>query len=206
MTRFLLIRHALTDTIGQHLAGRARDVPLNEAGRRQAEDLARRVAAFNPVALYTSPLLRARETAAPLAERLGLTPRIEAALVELDFGEWTGVPFGQLDQNEAWHRFNRVRSRSRPPGGETMLEVQARAVSALEGFPEHHPHETVIMVSHGDVIRGLLLYYAGSPIDAIHRFEIEPASVSILDLDSERARILGVNLTPEYWDISKNTL
>jgi probable phosphomutase (TIGR03848 family) len=197
MTRFLLIRHALTDAIGVSIAGRARGVALNNEGRKQAEALAHRVASLKPVALYTSPLERTRETIAPLAKQLGLIPHLRAAFIEVDFGDWTGKTFAELREIDAWHRFNRARSRSRPPGGETMLEVQARAVAGIELLLERHPQGTIGVMSHGDVIRALVLYYTGAPVDLYQRIDVAPASVTVLDLDAESARVIRMNDTGE---------
>src|SRR5687767_1544713 len=88
-TRFLLIRHATTDTVGKRLAGRLPGVSLNEAGRAQAQQLAARLAGLPVAAIYSSPLERAVETARPLAQGLQLETAVCEAFLELDFGEWT---------------------------------------------------------------------------------------------------------------------
>jgi probable phosphoglycerate mutase len=92
-----------------------------------------------------------------------------------------GKPFSDLTELDQWKRYNDARSRARAPGGEFMLNVQARAWECMERIRDRHGHlpdATVAVVSHGDVIRGLLLLLLGMPIDHIHRLEIAPTSVS----------------------------
>jgi probable phosphoglycerate mutase len=196
MTTFLLIRHATNDTIGHRIAGRSAGISLNEAGRRQAEALAARLDGVRLAALYTSPLERTRETAAPLAARQGVEPVACEALLEIDYGAWTGLGLEELRQATGWREWNSFRSGNRVPGGETALEVQARMVRVLEMLARAHPGEAAVgLVSHGDPIRAALGYYAGIPIDLLGRLEISPASASVLQLETWGARILRVNDT-----------
>ena len=117
MTTFLLIRHAAHDLLGRRLAGRMPGVSLNGEGRRQVERLAERLAGASIRAVISGPLERARETAEPLARGLGLPVQISAAVDEIDFGEWTGLPFAELDQDPRWCWFNTFRSGARAPCG-----------------------------------------------------------------------------------------
>jgi probable phosphomutase (TIGR03848 family) len=192
-TTFLLIRHATHALQGRVLVGRTAGVNLSPEGRGQGESLAARLAALGIAAIYASPRERAAETAALISERLGPAPRIEPALDEIDFGEWAGRSFDALEAEPLWSPFNRLRSVTRPPGGETMLEVQARVVAFLEGCRARHSGETVAVVSHGDVLKAALLHYLGMPLDHFLRFEIDPASLSILELADWGPRLLRLN-------------
>ncbi|HWH67867.1 MAG TPA: histidine phosphatase family protein, partial [Candidatus Sulfotelmatobacter sp.] len=96
MTIFYLIRHGENDWVGKAIAGRSPGVHLNAAGRQQAEQLAKQLAAHPIQQLFSSPLERARETAEPLARRLGLEVQIAPALTEMDFGQWTGKTLAEL--------------------------------------------------------------------------------------------------------------
>ncbi len=193
MTTFLLIRHGETDELGKALSGRRPGVSINAAGRRQAQQLAERLAGEGITAVYSGPLQRVRETATPLAERLGLEVRTAAELDEIDLGEWSGQSFDALSGRDDWHRFNTVRSCTRAPGGELMLEVQARAVAFLQRLRGERPHETLALVTHSDVIKAVLTYFLGIPLDLAQRLEISPASVSVLALEEWGARVLCVN-------------
>jgi probable phosphomutase (TIGR03848 family) len=199
-TTVLLIRHAAHAFLGRVLVGRTAGVNLSREGSAQAEHLAERLASARIAAIYVSPRERATETAAPLAQRLGLAPRIETALDEFDFGEWAGRSFEALEAEPLWPPFNRLRSVTRPPGGETMLEVQARVVAFLDGCRGKHPGETVAVISHGDVLKAALLHYLGAPIDHFLRFEIEPAAISVLELADWGPRLLRLNETSGAMD------
>lgn len=166
---------------------------LNEGGRAQVEDLVRRLHRTRIDAVVSSPLERTRETAEALASDHRLTVSIEPRLIEYDVGAWTGRTFAALESVPAWQRFNAVRSVSWPEGGELMLGVQYRAVDALLDLERTHPNATVAAVSHGDVIRAVLLFALGMPIDFFHRLEVRPASVSIIELGPDAPRVLQVN-------------
>jgi probable phosphoglycerate mutase len=192
-TTVLLIRHAQTDAVGARLSGRVEDLPLNQVGRAQAERLRARLATTDISAVYSSPMQRALETAGPLAgERsLPIEPLLE--LQEVDFGEWSGEPFDALARDPRWLRYNKVRSLSAPPRGERPLDTQARVVRALELARARHPNQTIVFVTHADVIRLAVLYIAGAPVDFVHRFEVLPASITAVALDAEHSTLLYVN-------------
>lgn len=193
MTRLLLIRHAHHEAIGRYLAGQAAGLHLSEEGRRQVGEL---VAALHDVplaAVVSSPLERTRETAEPIARDHGLGLVVVDGLIEYGVGAWTGRTFAGLDGVAEWRRFNALRSLTRPPDGELMLEVQARAMAAILELCERYPSGTVAVVFHGDVIRAVLLYLLGMPIDFLHRLEISPARISIAELDVSGVRVLQVN-------------
>lgn len=176
----LLVRHALVDACGVFLAGRMPDVYLNEEGRRQAAALGDRLAKLELAAIYTSPLERTCETAAALAgSRVPIV--VQRDLNEIDFGDWTGLRFEELNRREEWLAFNRRRSAAAIPGGEWMIDVQSRACRALTAIHRAHPHDHVAIVSHGDVLRALVAKLIEAPLDRIDQFTIDPASLSILE-------------------------
>jgi probable phosphoglycerate mutase len=192
-TVVLLIRHAQTDAVGEWLAGRGVDVPLNQAGRAQSERLRARLSATDIAAVYSSPMQRAIETAMPIARERSLRVEPQVDLVEIDFGEWTGSHLAALSSDPRWTRFNRLRSMAAIPNGERAVDAQARIVRALDDAHVKHPNATVAFVTHSDVIRLAVLHVAGAPIDFIHRFEIAPASITALALEDDSARLLYVN-------------
>jgi probable phosphoglycerate mutase len=192
-TVVLLIRHAHTDAVGEWLAGRNDDVPLNQVGRAQAERLRARLTSIDIGAVYSSPMQRAIETAGPLARERGLRILPNLDLTEIDFGEWTGERLSALDADPRWARFNRLRSMAAIPRGERAVDVQARVVRALEEARTKHPNATVAFVTHCDVIRLAILHVAGAPIDFIHRFEVAPASITAVSLGDDDASLLYVN-------------
>jgi probable phosphoglycerate mutase len=195
-TTFHLIRHASYDQLGRALAGRTPGHSLNAAGEAEAELLAQKLATFPIIAVISSPLERAVQTATPIAERLGLEILIEPDLNEIDFGEWTGWKFDQLHLSPEWRAFNAFRSAVPVPGGETMAAAQARAVAAVLRLKSQHPDGELVAVSHGDVIKAVLTFFLGMPLDLFRRLEISPASRSIVSLGRADVRIDGVNLSP----------
>jgi probable phosphomutase (TIGR03848 family) len=195
MVTLLLIRHATCDPVGRLLAGRAPGVRLNGEGRAQAARLVDRLRDVELDAIYSSPMERAVETAEPLARHAKRDVETMNALTEIEFGEWTGRTVEALEPHDDWRRFNALRSLGRPPAGESMLEVQARALRAVETIRLRHPGGTCAVVSHGDVLRCLVAHLAGIPIDLFQRLEISPASVSIVRVGEREINILRVNDT-----------
>ena len=194
-TTFLLIRHAAHGLLGRKMAGCMSGVCLNEAGQAQATQLAERLACIPLDAIYSSPLERAQETAAPLAARLDLPVQTCSEIVEINYGEWTGLTFEELKDCPEWLPYNQFRSGSRIPGGEMMLEAQARTVTQMQKLCLQHPNQRIALVSHADIIKGALAYYLGMPLDLFLRLEISPASVSILTLNEYGPKVLCVNNT-----------
>ncbi|MEW6160976.1 MAG: histidine phosphatase family protein, partial [Verrucomicrobiota bacterium] len=148
MTTFYLIRHGQTDWVGHTLAGRRPGVHLNTLGRAQAEALARTLDGKPIARIISSPLERALETAEPLARSLGLETEVHAAFIEIDFGEWTHCRIEALASNPQWQRWNLERSRTRIPGGESILEVQTRFVNGLQELARQSPDQDIALFSH----------------------------------------------------------
>jgi broad specificity phosphatase PhoE len=132
MTTLLLIRHGETDAVGKSIMGWQPGWRLNQKGREQVEKLNLRLANLPIRAIYTSPLERAIETAMPIASQHGISVQRLEDLGEMQFGQWEGVNLNQLEEREQWRRFNTFRSGVRPPGGELMVETQARMIRRLE--------------------------------------------------------------------------
>ncbi len=189
-----LVRHAEHGQFGRVLTGRSQGVSLSETGVQQAERLARSYTGVEVRAVLTSPVQRARETAGVLASTFGLVPILEPAIEEIDFGVWMGEPFDVLATLPGWAAWNATRSLAPTPGGETMLAVQARAVGAV--MRQRAAGGTVVAVSHADVVKAVLAYVLGMPLDLMHRIEIGAASRSVLVLGEDFARVEAINLPP----------
>src|SRR5436190_22105232 len=129
MSLFYLIRHGANDLVGNTLAGWMPDVHLNAEGQKQARALAERLEGVHLGRIITSPLERATETAAPIAGSTGLKIEIDAAFGEVHYGDWTGKKVKDLASDPKWIQWNRFRSAARIPNGESMLELQTRAVN-----------------------------------------------------------------------------
>lgn len=197
MTRFYFIRHAAIDGLGQRIAGRMPGIALNTSGRDQAARLARRLARESIDAIYTSPQQRTVETSEAMAQVLDLKIQLVEELDEIDFGDWTGKSYEELDLLPEWRGFNLLHSTTRIPNGELLLEAQSRVVGFLGMLSERHPEKNIALVSHGDVIRVALAHQLGIPIDFIMRFDIGAASISAVELRTHGPRVLWINSSPE---------
>ncbi len=193
MTTFLLIRHAENDLVGHSIAGRSPAVHLNPRGREQARHLAASLHEAGIQYIVSSPLERTRETAEPLAQKLGLEIEFAEALKEIDFGDWTGKRVAELDLLSEWQQWNTWRSLGRIPNGESMWEVQARIVGEIERLRRRFPAHKVAIFSHGDPIRAAITYYLGMPLDMLLRLEISSASVTTFVVDDWHVRFHGIN-------------
>jgi probable phosphoglycerate mutase len=190
----LLVRHAVTDVTGKRLYGRAGGISLSDEGRRQAGRLAERVGAIRLDALYSSPLERCLETAAPIADACGTPVQTVEGILEIDYGTWTGRPFSSLRRTRIWRQVHGNQpSAVRFPGGETLGEAQRRSVDAINEIAERHPRGTVAVVTHGDVVSLVLAHFAGVHIDLFQRIQVSPASVSAISIGSSGPMIHRIN-------------
>ena len=196
VTVFHLLRHGQHVLQGRVLAGRTPGIGLSTMGRAEIAAVADRLANEDIVALYSSPLQRTRETAEILSERLDLPIQYREDLLELDFGEWTGLTFDAVRTDERWPVWRDCRSIATIPGGESMRQVQERAVEALFDLRQTHRDGRVLIVSHGDVIRAALLFALGMPLDFYSRIEVGLASINTIRIYNSGIRVLGVNERP----------
>jgi probable phosphoglycerate mutase len=196
MTTLWLVRHAVTSHTGKKLSGWTKGIDLSDEGRDQAEgaaDLLKRV----PLdAVYASPLERTVQTARLVARRHGLSVRIARDLGEVQYGKWTNKSMKVLARTKLWTKVQQWPSGARFPDGESLREVQARAIVAVEGLVEEHPRGHICCVSHGDVIRLLVAHYLGVHIDLFQRIVVAPASVSTISIGDRGPMILAVNVVP----------
>ena len=193
--QLLLVRHATNDWVGDRLAGWTPGVHLNDAGRAEAAVLAARLAAYPIDAVYASPLERAQETAAFLAAPHGLDVRTLDGIGEVRYGDWTGRSLKELQGDALWSGIQHHPSITRIPGGETMAEVQARAVAAIEGVRAAHPGGVVALVSHGDVVKAAVAHYVGAHLDVFQRLVVGTCSLSVLRFTRHGPRLLSFNDT-----------
>jgi probable phosphomutase (TIGR03848 family) len=196
LTTILLVRHGQTPTTGKVLPGRAKGLHLADEGHRQAELAATRIAELKKVdAVYSSPLERAKETAAPISKARELTTRIDRGLLECDFGDWTGAELKKLMKLPEWQTVQRAPSMFRFPGGESFTEMQTRMVSTLDRLRDRHPGGTIVCVSHADTIKAAVAHALGTHLDLFQRIVISPASVTAITWGPGGPAVLAVNST-----------
>jgi ribonuclease H / adenosylcobalamin/alpha-ribazole phosphatase len=193
-TTLILLRHGVTDhTLGRMFSGSGGSNPsLNDEGEAQAGRAADwlrqwRAAATDPqlsdtiVAVHSSPLRRCQQTAAIVAERLGLEVDVDDDLAEADFGEWDGRTYPEVqerwpDEFAAWIGSTAVA----PPGGESIDQVAARTEVALRRLLDKYPGETIVVVSHVTPMKMILRETLQAPMEVIHHLHLAPASISMV--------------------------
>jgi broad specificity phosphatase PhoE len=183
LTRLFLIRHGETDwNVEGRWQGHA-DVPLNARGRLQSMRMAQFLANCGLTAIYSSDLVRARQTAEILAAMTGLPLYLDPRLREIDQGEWEGLLVSDIQsryttllqqrRQDPWH--------VAPPGGETGLQVRARVLAAIEEILKMHPQENVAVVSHGFALSLVIAHYQGYPISRV--WDLIPGNCEWVELE-----------------------
>lgn len=193
MTVFLLVRHAVTSHTGHKLTGWAPGVHLSEDGLAQAEAVAEQLAKAPIKAIYSSPIERTLETAQAVASRHRIEVQVLDDIGEVQYGTWTNRSLKTLARTKLWAKVQGFPSAARFPGGETLREVQARAIAELERIQARHPKQMVCVVSHADVIKLVVAHYLGVHIDLFQRIAIGPASVSAVAVNDQGPMVLSVN-------------
>jgi len=194
--RLVLVRHGLTDwNVERRLLGRV-DVGLNPEGRAQALAAADALKPFPVQAIVSSPQVRARETAAPIAAAHGLEVETEPDFDEVWLSEeWQGKTVEELRDDAEMERFLSDPSR-RTPRIEPIEDVQRRVVGAVERLRRERPGETVVVVSHGDPLRAVAAYYLGLALADFRRLLIDNGSVSLLRFNPRGPQLTTLNWRP----------
>jgi probable phosphoglycerate mutase len=190
-TTIHLVRHGHHALLGRILCGRMPGVALDARGCAEIAACAELLAP-QPSLIQSSPQPRALQSAQILGDRLGLAVEVVDAVDEIDIGEWTARSFDELDRDPAWHQWNARRGTSRPPGGESMQDLQARMVGHIERLCRARRGGTIAIVSHAEPIRAAVMHYAGIRLDDFLSVEIDPASVTTL-IDRDNIRLSNVN-------------
>jgi broad specificity phosphatase PhoE len=173
-------------------------VGLTAAGHRQARELAIIVAQFKPQRVIASPRQRAQETAGYISAASRIELETEPDFDECDFGDWTGMSFEALETLPEWKLFNQFRSASSAPHGESIADVQYRAIEVLLRLRAEKAGQAIVVVTHADVVRAALSFFFGTPLDLLLRFAIDPASFSIVDVGDDGPVVRCVNRIDSY--------
>ncbi|TVT47121.1 MSMEG_4193 family putative phosphomutase [Amycolatopsis rhizosphaerae] len=199
MATVILLRHGRSTANGSGvLAGRSPKVGLDDTGRTQAKALPARLAGVPLAEAVVSPMLRCKQTVAPLLDEFGLGRAIEPRLSEVDYGEWTGRELRTLAKEPLWRVVQAHPSAAVFPGGEGLAAMQARAVAAVREHDaritaEHGDHAVWLLCSHGDVLKAILSDALGQHLDSFQRIVVDPASVSVIRYTETRPFVLRLN-------------
>lgn len=205
MLEIILVRHGETDwNKSQRIMGR-QSVPLNAEGRRQAKTLAKFLKDVTIDRIYSSPVLRARQTAELMVRGRSLEIIEEESLAEIHYGEWVGKYFAEVRGSEAFETYWCTPSLAQAPGGELMSSVLGRAVSFIETLQNRHTEGRVLLVSHADVIKVILVHCLGINLDQLHKLRVDNGSLSYLLFANGRVRVLAINTHPNAKQLFERT-
>lgn len=182
MSRILLVRHGVTEfNAGDRFLGRT-DVPLGEAGKKQAERLRNRLAPEKIDTIYVSTLSRARQTAEIVAAGHKVKITFSEELCECDFGDIEGLTFEEIKQlYPALAEELSQRKTGAFPGGETIEQLNDRVQTFLQRLEKHKPEETLLIVAHGGPIRLIICNLLGLGIEHWVQIRVDHASLSIVE-------------------------
>jgi probable phosphomutase (TIGR03848 family) len=202
MTRILLLRHAHSVANEKGiLAGRTPGISLSEKGAKQALEVATRLQGVAFSQIRISPMERCSATVTPLIAQFPKSAtkkvkiEIDEDIVEVDYGKWTGKKLAVLSKDKTWKIVQDTPSAMYFPGGEGLLDVQARAMRALNSLANTSGSEAKMLVSHGDVIKAIVASVLGTHLDHFQKIVIDPASITVLDFNGKDFRVLTLNNT-----------
>ena len=196
MARIVLLRHAHSVANEKNLlAGRTAGITLSKTGKSQAKDLIARLGATNFDEVAISPLQRCRETIDPWLAAGGAKTSvvIDDSISEVDYGNWSGKTLASLRRKSQWKIVQDFPSQMIFPEGESLLEMQGRALSGFYRLNAVKSKVPRLLVSHGDVIKSIVAHCLGMHLDQFQRLVIEPASLTIIDTDSGVSRLVRFN-------------
>lgn len=197
-TRLYLMRHGEVEERYQRVFGGRLDMDLSPRGRQQAKALAAYLRDTHFDAVYASPMLRARRTLEPLAAPNGYQPVFCPDLREVDFGAWTGCTWEEVRERFGKSAFDWLHELEAGgiPGAEPVPTWRQRVAACLEQILARHPGGTVAVVCHGGVIRVALAHLLDLPLPKLAHFEVDYASLTLLDHRPGRSVVRWLNFTP----------
>lgn len=181
----ILVRHGRTDANAKGLLSGRLDVALDDRGRAQAAAAAAAMPA--PDLVVSSPLLRTRQT----AEAFGMAVEVDAAWIELDYGEWDGRPIGDVP-DEAWAAW-RADSDFAPPGGESLTRLTARVHDALDDLAARLGGRRAVVVSHVSPVKAAVAWALGVGPEVAWRTFVAPGSITRIGLGPTGPILRGFN-------------
>ncbi|HKG53278.1 MAG TPA: histidine phosphatase family protein [Anaerolineales bacterium] len=201
MPLLLLIRHGENDFVKTgKLPGQSAGIHLNERGQKQAQALGEALKEVPIKAIYSSPLERAMETAAPIATSRQVEIIQEAGLMDANVGKWQGKSLKVLRLTNAWKVVQHSPSRFQFPEGESFIDLQTRIADTLEKIVRKHnkPKDIVAVVFHADPIKLAVAHFLGLPLDHFQRLSCDTGSVSALYVGEMGANLIKLNQRPPF--------
>ena len=203
-TTILLIRHGQTEwNKVERFRGHA-DIPLNHTGLHQAEITARRVATeWKPVAIYSSPLSRAVQTADAIGQKCGVINGTYPGLIDIEYGEWQGLTPDEVRKKwpglfEQWHDTPQL---VQIPKGETLEELHTRAMNTVQDLSTRHSGKTIVLVGHTVINRVILLGVLGLGLDRFWHIGQDPCAINCFDYEGNNTTLLSLNDTGHLFNL-----
>jgi probable phosphoglycerate mutase len=191
-TRFCIVRHGETAWNAEGRVQGQLDVPLSEVGLAQARAVAQALAAERFDALYSSDLVRVRQTAAPAAARLGLQVRCDAALRERHYGVFQGMTYADC-KSQRPHDYARFKAKDLDydfGSGESLAGFNKRVLEFLNFLCETHAGENLLVFTHGGVLEMLYRHAMQRGLATPRDFEIPNAALNVLEHAVDKWRVL----------------
>ncbi len=196
MTRFLLIRHGQTDwNVEKRIMGN-RPIPLNATGRSQAQALADALQQYPLHHIYSSPMVRAQETANILAQTKNLAVQSINSLAEIEYGQYIGKTFTEICTAKGYAPYFMNPLDPVAPDGESLQQVQDRMWNFFQDLTTKHVNETVALVSHADTIKCLLIKILNMPYTSMAYFRIDHTTVNLVEMLAGAPRVISLNVAP----------
>lgn len=197
-TRLYFLRHGEVEVPYQRVFGGRLDIGLSAEGLRQAEELAASLQGIHFAGVYASPMKRVQQTLAPLLASNGYRPVWLDGLREVDFGQWTGHTWEEVRERFARSAFDWLTELDRGgiPGAEGVPEFRQRVAGCLEEIRARHPGENVAVACHGGVVRMALAHLLDLPLPKMAHFEIDYASLTVVDDRPHRTEVQLLNFAP----------
>jgi broad specificity phosphatase PhoE len=197
-TRLYLLRHGEVEARYQRVFGGRIDMELSPHGHAQAAALAKFLERVAFDAIYASPMKRAQQTLAPLAQQYLHKPFTLPDLREIDFGIWTGLKWAEVQERHGVSAFQWLEQldKGAVPEAETTTQARARVAPCLQRILAECPGKTVAVVCHGGIVRTLLALLLDLPLTKTALFEIDYASLTVVDHRPDKVDLQLLNLTP----------
>ncbi len=190
----IFVRHGKTSSTGKILPGRSKGLHLDAIGKKSAHDLAFHIKNRCQIAaIYSSPLERTQETAAPSAEALSLPVILDDRLSECDFGDWTGARLADLRKLPEWDSLISSPDDFRFPGGESFVETEERIRSFTSEMVNTYKGQIILAFTHADPIRIALSSSFGMGVSMMHKITVSPTSITTVLYQTEASMVLTVN-------------
>jgi len=206
MTTFLLLRHALS-TANENgvLAGRMEGIDLSGDGRRQSAKLVSVLSGFKIDRIISSPISRCIETISPTAELLRKRININESFQEMDYGTWSGRKLSELRKEKSWKQIQKSPGTFTFPGGESFLQAHRRIERELNRLSRKYPKETILIVTHGDIIKLAIASTANTPLNHFQRYLVDTCSLTEIVWSESEKTLVRSNSTLVSLGKARNT-